>query len=53
MVHVFKNVKERLLLAKEYSPVSLLSLVSKVFAKLVHNKLVDHLKKSGLFSDFQ
>ena len=27
-------------------------MVSKVFEKLVNNKIVDHLEKSGLFSDF-
>ena len=36
-----------------YHPVGLLSLVSKVFEKLLNNRLVDHLEKSGLFSDFQ
>ena len=39
--------------AKNYSPVSLLSVVSKVFEKLVNNRIVDHLEKCGLFSDFQ
>ena len=39
--------------AKNYYPVSLLSLVSKVFEKLVNNRFVDHLEKCGLFSDFQ
>ena len=34
-------------------PVSLLSVVSEVFEKLVNDKLFDHLKKCGLFSDFQ
>ena len=40
--------------AKNYHPVSLLSLVSKVFKnnKLVNNRIVDHLEKYGLFSDF-
>ena len=33
--------------------VSLLSVVSKVFEKLVNNRIVDHLEKYGLFSDFQ
>ena len=33
--------------------VSLLSLVSKVFEKVVNNRIVDHLAKCGLFSDFQ
>ena len=38
---------------KNYRPVSLLSVVSKVFEKLVNNRIVDHLEKCGLFSDFQ
>ena len=49
---VFKNVGERST-AKNYRPASLLSVVSKVFEKLVNNKIVDHLEKCGLFSDFQ
>ena len=32
---------------------NLLSAFSKVFKKLVNNRLVDHLEKCGLFSDFQ
>ena len=28
-------------------------MVSKVFEKLVSNRIVDHLEKCGLFSDFQ
>ena len=52
MVHVFKNVGERST-AKNYRPFSLLSVVSKVFEKLLNNKLVDYLEKCGLFSDFQ
>ena len=47
MVPVFKNVGERST-AKNYRPVSLLCVVSKVF-----EKLVDHLEKCSLFSDFQ
>ena len=39
--------------AKTYCPVSLLSVISKVFEKLVNNRIVDHLEKCGLFSDFQ
>ena len=39
--------------AKNHRPVSLLSVVSKVFEKLVNNRIVDHLEKCGLFSDFQ
>ena len=49
---VFKNVGERST-AKNYHPVSLLSVVSKVFEKLVNNRIVDHLEKCGLFSNFQ
>ena len=52
VVPVFKNVGERST-TKTYHPASLLSVVSKVFEKLVNNKIVDHLEKSGLFSDFQ
>ena len=35
--------------AKNYCPVSLLSVVSKVFEKLVNNRIVDHLENFGLF----
>ena len=52
VVPVFKNVGERST-AKNYRPVSLLSVVSKVFEKLVNNRIVDHLEICGLFSDFQ
>ena len=52
MVPAFKNVAERSI-AKNYHPVSLLSLVSKVFEKFVNNRIVDHLEKCGLFSDLQ
>ena len=52
VVHVFKNVRERST-AKNYRPVSLLSVVSKVFEKLVNNRIVDHLEKCRPFSDFQ
>ena len=52
MVPVFRNVGERSV-AKNYHPVSLLSMVSKVFEKLVNNRIVDHLEKCGFFSDFQ
>ena len=44
VVPVFKNVGERSI-AKNYHPVSLLSVVSKVFEKLVNNRIVDHLEK--------
>ena len=52
MVPVFKNVGERST-AKNYHPVSLLSVVSKVFEKPVRNRIVDHLENCGLSSDFQ
>ena len=42
VVPVFKNVGERSTV-KNYRPVSLLSVVSRVFEKLVNNKIVDHL----------
>ena len=51
MVPLFKNVGERST-AKNYCPVSLHSVVSKVFEKLVNNRIVDDLEKCGLFSDF-
>ena len=52
MVPVFKNVGEKST-AKNYCPFSLLCMVSKVFERLVNNRAVGHLKKCGLFSDFQ
>ena len=52
VVPIFKNVGERST-AKNYCPVSLLSVVSKVFEKLVNNRIIDHLEKCDLFSDFQ
>ena len=51
VVPVFKNVGERST-AKNYHPVSLLPVVSKVFEKLVNNRIVDHQEKCGLFSDY-
>ena len=38
---------------KTIHSVSLLSVASKVFKKLVNNRIVDHLQKCGLLSDFQ
>ena len=52
VVALFKNVGERSN-AKNYHPVSLLSVVSKVFKKLENNRTVDHREKCDLFSDFQ
>ena len=58
MVPVFKNVGstakngERST-AKNYRLVSFFSVASKVFEKLVNNRIDEHLKKCDLFSDFQ
>ena len=41
VIPVLKNVGERSA-AENYRPVSLLSVVSKVFKKLVNNRIVDH-----------
>ena len=49
---LFKNVRERST-AKGYRPVSLISVVIKVFEKLVNNRIVVHIEKCGLFSDLQ
>ena len=51
VVPVVKNVGERST-AKNYCPVSLSSVIRKVFEKLV-NRIVGHLEKCGLFCDFQ
>ena len=52
VVFVFKNVGNRSTTAN-YCPIVLLSVIGKVFKKLVNNRVVDHLEKFGLFSDFQ
>ena len=52
VVPVFKNIGETSA-AKNYHLVSLLSVVSKIFEKIVNNRIVDHLEKCGPFSDFQ
>ena len=49
MVSVFKNVGKRST-AKNHHPVSLISVVSKVFEKLVNNRIVDLLEIRGLTS---
>ena len=49
---MFKNVRERAA-TKNRRPVSLLSVVNKLFEKLANNRIVDHLENCGLFSDFQ
>ena len=52
MVSTCKNTGESST-AKNYHPVSLFSVVSKVFEKLINNSIFDHLEKSDLYSDFQ
>ena len=51
MVFVFKNVRESYT-AKNHCTGRLLSVVSKVFEKLVNNRIADHSEKCGLLSDF-
>ena len=48
VVPVFKNVGERST-AKNYRPVSRLPVVSKVFEKLVSNRIVGHLEMWSFF----
>ena len=45
---IFKNVGERSI-AKNYDPVSVLFVVSKVLEKLVNNTIVDHLERLSFF----
>ena len=52
VVPAFKNFGKRFT-AKNYHPVSLRPVISKVYEKLVNNGIVDHLGKCNLFSDFQ
>ena len=52
MVPLFGNCREKST-AKNYGPVSLPSVISKVFGNLVYNRIVDHLAKCSLFSSFQ
>ena len=48
VVPAFKNVGERFT-TENYCPVSIVSVVSKVFQNLVNNRFVGHLEKCGLF----
>ena len=52
VVAIFNNVGEKST-AKNYRLVSLLLVVSKVFKKLVNDRIVDHPEKYGLLPDFQ
>ena len=38
---------------KNYRPLSLFSVVNKVFEKLANKRIVNHLEKYGVFSNFQ
>ena len=38
--------------SKTYCPVSLPSMVSKVFEKLINNRIVEHVEKCSFFYDF-
>ena len=49
MVPVFKNVGERST-ARNYRPVSLLCVVSKVFEKLGNNRIIDHVVFLRIYS---
>ena len=56
VVPVFKNLRAKVnkqLKTTTLFVTSLLSVVSKVFEKLLNKRIVDHLKKCGIFSDFQ
>ena len=48
VVPVFRNVGERFTI-KSYCLVSIISVVSKVFEKLVNNRIIDHLEKCDFF----
>ena len=48
LVPVIKNVEEKSTV-KNFYPVSLHSMVSKIFKKIVSNRRFDHLEKCGLF----
>ena len=52
VVSIFKNFGERST-AKNSGTISLLAVVSEVFEKLVNHRIVGHLEKCGLFSDFE
>ena len=52
VIPAMKMVGERST-AKTYRPVCLLSVWLVVFGKFVNNRILDHLKECGLFSDFQ
>ena len=52
VIPVFKNSGERSD-PKNYRPISLLPVISKVFESIINSSLVNHLESLGLFSDHQ
>ena len=52
VIPVFKNSGERSD-PRNYRPISLLPIISKVFESLINRSLVNHLDSNNLFSDFQ
>ena len=48
MVPVLKNITDRRM-AKHYRPVSVLSVISKIFEKQINYKLAHHFTICGLF----
>ena len=52
LLPVVKNINERAM-AETYFPVSLSSIVRKIFEKLLNNRLVDCIRKFDFLSDFQ
>ena len=50
MILIFKSVGEKCI-AKNCRLISLVSAVSKIYEKLVNNRIIDHQEKCGLFSD--
>ena len=52
VILAYKNDDERSD-PRNYRPLRLLSIISKVLETLINNKLINHLENSGLFSDLQ
>ena len=52
VVPAFKNIGERSD-QRDYRTIGLLHVVSRVSERLINDRLVMHLEKAGVFSDFQ